>query len=121
MKNFINWPSQRVCLKDPRVIFNLMRNVSIEEIQGLKNWNIIIHREYQEKLNVGAGMFGGQAECILKFITLYYQTIKLFIRHNLFFGKEQNLFSFISFLHPEVVMLINSNTNWYLFYEYLSR
>lgn len=120
MKNYINWPSSKVCLKEPRVLFNLMRIVSKDEIEGLKMLNISVHRKYQEEINVGGGMFGGQTYFVLKFINLYYKTIKLFIKHNLFIGKDQNLFSFIGFLHPEIVKLIDSKMNWFLFHEYLS-
>ena len=112
-----NWPSTKNCFKDPRVIFNVLRNISKSEIEGLTNFNKSIHKEFQKKINVGGNMFGGQAEYIKTFSNLYYNTIKLFIKKKIFIGKDQNLFALIVFLHPETFKLVYSHS-WKYFQDY---
>ena len=60
----------------------------------------------QKYHNVIGGIFGGQKKNILKFIVYYYETIRLFLNKKIFIGKDQNIFTFIAFAHPEVVKLI---------------
>ena len=60
----------------------------------------------QKNHNVIGGIFGGQKENILKFIDYYYKTIRLFLNKKIFIGKDQNIFTFIAFAHPEIVKLI---------------
>ena len=39
-------------------------------------------------------------------INLYYSSLKLFLKHNLFIGKDQNVFTYIALSHPEIVKLV---------------
>ena len=90
------------------------------EIKGLKKFNILTYSEFIKKPNVAGGLFGGQAKYLIKFIDLYYKTIKIFIKHNMFIGKDQNIFAYISYFNPNIVNLIYSG-NWYFFINYLSK
>jgi hypothetical protein len=119
IKSFINWPSSKKCFEDPRVIFNALRNSSKMEIEELKKFNINTHMEFQKKYNIGGGMFGGQSKYIKIFVTLYYNTIELFIKKKIFIGKDQNIFAYISYLHPDVIKRVFSN-NWFYLQDYLS-
>lgn len=120
IKSYINdWPSTRNCYEDPRVIFNVLRTSSKSEIEGLKNFNINTHLEFQKQINVGGNMFGGQSEYVKRFVNLYYDTIESFIKKKIFIGKDQNIFAFISYLHPEIIKLVYSN-NWQYLQDYLS-
>jgi len=78
-----------------------------------------VHKQFQRASNVAGGAFGGQSENLLKFIYYYYETIKLFISHKIFIGKDQNLFAFVAFSHPEIINLVQSG-KWYYFLDYLS-
>ena len=115
-----NWPSNKKCYEDPRVIINGLRKITNDEIEGLKNYNYSIYGKFIKKINVGAGLFGGNQKFLKNFIYLYYKTIKDFIKHNFFIGKEQNLFAYISYLNPKIVKIINKG-NWYYFKDYLSK
>ena len=118
--NNTNWPSTQKCYEDPRVIINSIRNVSDLEIKKLKNFNrTYYYNEFLHKPNVGAAVVGGQIEYTLKFIDLYENTLISFINHTYFIGKEQNLYAFIAYLHPEIVNLIYSG-DWHYFIQYLS-
>ena len=114
------WPSIKKCIKDPRVIINGIRKVKDHEIKGLKEFNITIYNKFIKKCNVAGGLFGGQTKYLIKFIYLYYKTIKIFIKHNMFIGKDQNIFAYISYLNPNIVKLIYSG-NWKYFIYYLSK
>lgn len=122
-KFFNNWPSAKKCYEDHRIIMNGIRKLSSEEIEGMKNFNISILNNIIKKKNVGGGFFGGKSEYFLKFIDLYYNAIKKFIKYNLFIGKDQNLFTYVSYLNPKIVKIIYSNKkdDWYYLKEYLSQ
>lgn len=115
-----NWPSTNKCYQDPRVIMNGIRKLRNKEIKELKNFNISFYNKFINKKNVGGGMFGGKSYYLKKFIKLYYNTIKKFIKYKMFIGKDQNLFAYISYLNQKIVKVINSG-NWYYFKTYLSK
>ena len=121
MNNYINgWPSPEKCYEDDRVLINLFRNFSAEEIKGIINFEYKALIKLINTRNVGGGMFGGQPEKLLNFIDLYYKSVYLFAEHKLFIGKDQNIFAYISFSHPEIVKLVYSNRNYLFFKKYLS-
>lgn len=119
INRYINWPSSKKCYENPKVLLNSIRNVSDSERKDLINFNLEVHKNFQKQNNVAGGVFGGKPEYLLKFIDYYYDTIKLFVNHNIFIGKDQNLFAFVAFSHPEIVDLIYSG-NFYYFQSYLS-
>ena len=120
MSNYLfNWPSIDKCNEDPRVIINGIRKFDDKELNGLKNFNYQTHDKFMNNYNIAAGLFGGQSSYILKFVYLYYKTIKLFIRKKKFIGSEQNLYTFIGYLHKDIVKVINSG-DFYYFKDFLS-
>ena len=116
---YINWPSTKNCFENPRVLINAIRNVSDSERKDILNFDLKAHKKFQRKSNVGGGIFGGQPNYLLKFTDYYYDTIKLFISHKIFIGKDQNLFAFVAFSHPEIINLVHSG-NYFYFLKYLS-
>ena len=62
--------------------------------------------DFQELLILLVVFFGGQIKNTLKFIEYYYETVREFIKRKIFCGKEQTLFAYVAFAHPEVVKLI---------------
>ena len=119
MNNYINWPSTKKCYENPKVLINSIRKVPESEKKNLLDFNFQFYKLFQRKTNVAGGAFGGQPKYLMKFIYYYYKTIKLFIRHKFFIGKDQNLFAFIAFSHPEIVNLVQSG-DWHYFIKYLS-
>ena len=118
MDKYINWPSAKKCYENPKVLINSIRNVSESERKNLLKFDLKAHKQFQRKKNVGGGVFGGQPEYLLKFIDYYYETVKLFISHKIFIGKDQNLFAFVVFSHPEIINLVQSG-NFLYFMKYL--
>jgi len=111
-----NWPSIKKCNEDPRVIINGIRILHKNEINGLKSFDFNTHYKFMNNFNIGSALFGGKSNYLIKFIYLYYKTLKLFIKKEKFIGSEQNLFTFIAYLYPKIVNLINSR-KWYYFKE----
>ena len=105
MTKFTNWPSTNKCFEDNRVLFDQIRPYSEKDIEGIINFDKRSHNILRMNVNIDGSMFGGQKEKFLKFIDLYYNAIRLFIKHNLFIGKDQNVFMYIAFAHPDVVKL----------------
>ena len=101
-----NWPSTKKCYEDNRLLMGQVSNFSNSEIEKILNFDIQSHIRLQKYHNVIGGIFGGQKENLMKFIELYYKTLRLFIKNKIFIGKDQNIFTYISFAHPDVVKLI---------------
>ena len=107
MDKYVNWPSTKNCYEDQRLLIGQLRNFSDIEKKGIINFDFDSHINLQKNFfNVAGNVFGGQAKNILKFINLYYSSIKLFLIHNLFIGKDQNIFTYIALSHPEIVKLV---------------
>ena len=122
MSNFTNnWPSTKKCYEDKRVILSQVRRISENEKNLLLNFDENTHKRFHCNVNVGAGIFGGHFENVLKFINLYYEAIEIFAKKNLFIGKEQNIFTYVALAHPDIVNLIlTTQENYYHFKSYLS-
>ena len=115
MKKYINnWPSTKKCFEDKRLLMGQVKNFSYLEKNKIKNFDIASLKKLETDINVAAGLFGGQADNILKFVDYYYRAITEYSKKNLFIGKEQNIFTFVAFSHPEIVKLVFS-PKYYLF------
>jgi hypothetical protein len=119
MQSYINWPSIKKCYEDGRVIINEKLKISDYIKEGLKKFDINIHKEFQYNYNVDASTFGGEINYVIQFCNLYYKTIKLFIRKKIFIGKEQNIMAYIFYFYPNITKLIYSG-KWKYMLEYLS-
>ena len=119
MEKYINWPSTKKCLRDSRVLMNLVTPTSESTKKGLINFDLEIHKQFQLTTNVGGNLFGGQPENLLKFIDYYYESVRLFISHKLFIGKDQNIFAFVAYKYPDVVNLVSSGGTYTFFKQYL--
>ena len=119
INKYINWPSSKKCYEDGRVIINEKLKISNYIKEGLKSFNIKIHREFQKHYNVDASTFGGQRDFVIKFSDAYYDTIRLFIKNNIFIGKEQNIMAFVFYFYPNISKLVYSG-KWKYMLEYLS-
>ena len=119
MNKFMNWPSTNKCLQDNRLLLGQIGRFSNSDIKGIINFDKNSHYNLQRKNNVIGGIFGGQKRNILKFINLYYNALKLFIINKMFIGKDQNIFSFVAFSHPDIVKL-KLCKSYYEFKSYLA-
>ena len=101
-----NWPSTKKCFQDKRLLMGQVNNFTLLDKEKILNFDKEAHLKLKKNLNVIGGIFGGQRKNILKFVEYYYETVKLYIKNKLFIGKDQNIFTYVAFAHPEVVKLI---------------
>ena len=121
IKNYMNnWPSTEKCYKDGRIIINeiVQHNQKVKE--GLKNFDIEIYNNFQRARSVDTSIFGGQKRYIYKFFDLYYNTLKKFIKHEIFIGNEKIIFTYISYFYSNIAKLVYSGY-YFHFQDYLSQ
>ena len=107
MKKYVNsWPSTKKCYEDKRVLMGQVKNFSYFEKKKIVEFDTFTLKNLQNDINVIGGLFGGQVENILKFGEYYYEAIKEYEKKNLFIGKDQNIYTFVAFSHPEIVKLV---------------
>ena len=87
--------------------------------KGLKRFDFNVHKKFQKHYNVDASTFGGQRDFVIKFTDVYYDTIRLFIKNNIFIGKEQNIMAYVFYFFPNISKLVYSG-KWKYMLEYLS-
>lgn len=119
IQNYINWPSAKKCFEDGRVVINEKKSVSNYIKNGLKRFDIKIHKEFQRNYNVDASTFGGQRKYVIQFSDAYYDTLRLFIKNNIFIGKEQNIMAYVFYFYPNISKIVYSG-KWKYMLEYLS-
>ena len=119
LQKYINWPTTQKCFEDGRVVINEKKNISKYIKDGLKIFDIKIHKEFQRNYNVDASTFGGKREYVIQFSDAYYDTIRLFIKNNIFIGKEQNIMAFVFYFYPNISKLVYSG-EWKYMLKYLN-
>ena len=119
IQNYINWPSTKKCFEDGRVVINEKKKVSNYIKNGLKRFDIKIHKEFQRNYNVDASTFGGQRNYVIQFSDAYYDTIRSFINNRIFIGKEQNVMAYVFYFYQNISKLVYSG-KWKYMLEYLS-
>ena len=100
------WPTPIKCLQDNRVLMTQTNYFSFNEKQKIINFDSGAHKRLQKYVNVAGGFFGGQVENTLKFINLYYEALRKFIEKKIFIGKDQNVFAYVAFSHPDIMNLV---------------
>ena len=119
---FINdWPSIDIVKKEQRVYLNGIRKISDEELTKLMNFDPIAHARFMNDINVAANFFGGRGDNILKFIKYYYEILELFYKHKIYIGTDQNIFTIVGRLHPEIATIINSGNYNFLKNYFVSK
>ncbi len=120
MQKYINdWPKINRCFSDKRIVLGTVREYTESEKKNFVNFDPGEHYRLPRTVNTCGGFFGGQIESTLKFIEYYYEAVRQFIKRKIFCGKEQTVFAYVAFAHPEIVELILFK-NYDGFKEYLS-
>ena len=107
MEKYVNtWPNRNRCYNYSKLLIAEIGYFNESEKEKIVNFDNDALKKMLISMNVCGGFFGGQKKNSLKFIEYYYDILKLFIKKKLFIGKDQNLFAFVAYAHPEVVELI---------------
>ncbi|XP_023338693.1 uncharacterized protein LOC111709295 [Eurytemora carolleeae] len=67
---------------------------------------------------IGAGVFGGSADQILKWHKAYYSTLQRYINENRFAGKEQNIMATTCIENDVCLILDGTDYRWFLLHDY---
>ena len=111
MEKYSNlWPSTKKCFEDNRFLMGQIKNFSESDKEKIVNFDKDAHKKLERNINVCGDIFGGQIKNTIKFINFYYKSIRLFIKNNLFIGKDQNIYTYVAFAHPEIINLIKCKT-----------
>lgn len=107
MTNLINdWPKLDQCFGDEKIIMGTVRNYTESEKENFVKFDPGEHYRFPRTINTCGCFFGGQIKNTLKFIEYYYDAVREFIKRKIFCGKEQTVFAYVAFAHPEVIKLI---------------
>ena len=122
ISQYINdWPSIKRCEEDPRVILNEIRKISKEEYEKLAAFDENAHNRFKTDFHIAGNAYGGRADYLIKFIYYYYEIFKLFIEKKKFIGLDQNLYAFLSYLHPDIAKRVYSGDYGFLKSYYLEK
>ena len=111
MQKYINvWPSPKKCFSNKRLLMGQLRQFSKIEKNNILNFDINEYNKFNRKINVVGGLFGGQIDNTIKFIYFYYEAIRAFANKKFFIGRDQTIFTYIAFAHPEIMNLIMVKT-----------
>jgi len=100
-----NWPSKQVVKSLPRdrVVFLSINDFRYEEytrfVKYFTNWN-------GDRL--GGGAFGGTRSSILHYYKFYYRMVKEYDKHDVMWGKEQNVINAVAMEHPASIFLVKA-------------
>jgi hypothetical protein len=115
-QNLNTWPSKaflETASKEHMYLLNIepfkMGELDIRE-NGLT-------KSFEQKCRIGGGIFLGHKYVWGPWVTAYYQTLKDYMHHNYFAGKDQNILATVVARHPHLVRLVmapNANSWFYL-------
>ena len=109
-----NWPSIEKFKTDPRVMLNEIRKINKQEFNKLINFDQLTHDKFMNDYNIGGAFYGGRSDYLLKFCYLYIDVFRLFKKNNKFVGSEQNLYTIVAYLHPEITNIIHSGDFFFM-------
>lgn len=112
-----NWPSLKILKGDSRIMLNEIRRIDTKEFNNLMKFDPITHDKFMNNCNMGGAFFGGRNDYFIKFFYFYFKVFKLFMRKNKFIGSEQNLYTIVGYLHPEITNIIHTG-KFFIMKEY---
>lgn len=121
-KDFIHWPNPYSIDQIPKDKVLLLEVYPFSE----KELSCKIKEElpdFQYTNHIGAPIFGGGKEILLKWHKLYYNMLEYFISIDRFIGKDQNIMNSVYLLHREQCELISwkpgCHDPWFYLQDYL--
>jgi hypothetical protein len=92
----------------------------LDTLKNIKLGRTTMHNFFNQQNRIGGTIFVGHINAWKKWIPLFYSTMELFMTHNTFAGKDQDIMAMIALLYPEVVQLITPPTSndWFYLQDY---
>jgi len=121
-KKYIEWPNpERIqSLDSSKILSLLIEPFEEKELNCTKKTLPVFHRKYRR---IGATIFGGGKEVLLKYNDLYYDMLEYFISIGHFIGKDQNILNSVYLLNQEMFDLVQwkeCNDIWFYLQDYLN-
>lgn len=108
---------------------HFLRLGDITDFKNMDQNNIsIINKSPHTRISLVGGLWFGDKNAIINFATEYNKLFDLYISHNIFAGKDQNLYANLVWAKPELFHIMNVDTqnwinkyqpdHWFYFYNY---
>ena len=118
---YIHWPDSSKFPLD-KILQLLVRPFTTEESKCV-SLETLPDFKYSHG-RIGGTIFGGNIQSILKWHDVYYNMLEYFISIDRFIGKDQNIMTSVSLVHPDIVHVVNPILGcrdiWFSLQEYLS-
>jgi Bacterial protein of unknown function (HtrL_YibB) len=118
---YINWPNpQRIAeIPNDKVLLLSVYPFQDEELACNKKEDLPL---FQFTNRIGAPIFGGGKEVLLKWHSLYYDMLEYFISIDRFIGKDQSIMNSVYLLNRDICELVSWKTcadPWFYLQDYL--
>ena len=113
----LQWPNQARIPK--KVLTLLVTPFEEEELQCTKE----SLPSFLTTNRIGATIFGGGKEALLRYHDLYYEMVEYFIKTGRFIGKDQSILNSVYLLYPHLFELVEPGPckdPWFYLQDYLS-
>ena len=113
----LQWPNKALIPK--KVLTLLVTPFEEEELQCTKE----TLPSFLTTNRIGATIFGGGKEALLRYHDLYYEMVEYFIQTGRFIGKDQSILNSVYLLNPDLFELVKPGSckdPWFYLQDYLS-
>jgi len=111
----LQWPKRRI---PEKVLTLLVTPFTEEELQCTKE----TLPSFLTTNRIGATIFGGGKEALLRYHDLYYEMVEYFIQTGRFIGKDQSILNSVYLLNPTLFELVEKGPckdPWFYLQDYL--
>jgi hypothetical protein len=121
--SYLNWPNpDKVAALDKTKVLMLSINPFTEEELECKTRADL--PSFRSKNRIGATIFGGCRDVLLKWHDKYYEMLEYFISIDRFIGKDQSIMNSVYLLNRNLVQLVNWQPGcrdpWFYLQDYLA-
>ena len=118
MKEFQYWPQSK---NIKNIVFLQLKDFTKNEKQNIYT----LDERFRKEVRIGGGIIAGNIKNIKKWHTLYYNNMDEFFKHNIFAGKDQNIYGFTILQNPDLITLVKPPKNykydvWFYLEDYLN-
>ena len=104
------------CLEDEKVLF-----FTYNPLRYRKQWRKFLPLLKKDSIPprksflchfLWAGFFGGQKRMIKELYKLFYKELEVWYKRGIYFGDEENIFSYISIHYPDIIKVVKTKKSY---------